>query len=913
MQRTSVIPVPSCLVVCLLLSVTAAVSHSQTAPPDRILETIDQGQMTALPGNVHPWARAQFDQGRVDPGMEMQGVTISFKLSAAQQAALDQLIAEQQDVSSPNYHQWLTPEEYAARFGMSQNDLNRVTSWLGSQGFSRIQVSRSATRVAFDGTAAQVEAAFRTEIHSYLVDGETHFANALEPSVPAALASTVLGFRRLDNFRPRPRVRPTAHFTSSVSGIHFMTPGDFATIYDLTPLYNLGLDGTGITIAVMGQTVIPLADAAAFRSAAGLPAKAPTLLLTPNTGTAATSTGDLNEANLDVEWSGGVAKGATVLYVYAGSTGSVFDALTYAIDHNLAPVIGISYGNCEANIGTPPLTVAQNLRTLVQQGVSQGQTLSAASGDDGAADCEPSASDPNNTSATSGLAIDVPGAIPEVTSVGGSEFMGDPTSLTATQYWGATPGTDDISSALSYIPEMAWNDTAADGQLSAGGGGVSTFFTKPTWQTALTPADGKRDVPDIALNASNAHDPYLVCSQGSCVVGFRESAGGNLNPFGGTSVSAQVFAGILAILNQATNSKGLGNANMELYALAASSPAAFHDITTGNNLVPCTSGTVDCPAGTTEIGFMAKAGYDLATGLGSLDVASLAKAWPGFVGAGTTTVTTSSNLTAALGTNVTFTATVTPALANGPAASGTVQFVIDGTDAGSAAAIANGTATYATRTLSLGPHSVLAIYSGDANYSTSTSATITETVVNGFTVSGAAVAISAPGVSGSSTITVVPGTGFTGMVSLTCAPPAGVEIACSFGSTTPVTISGTSSGTATMTVTTTAPHALARSNPRADARPRDRMGWWMGSGGAFFAGFFMIGLPSRRRRSTAILGLLFSVCLAVGVGCGGGSGSSGGGGGAQTDPGTPANSYTVVVTGTSGSITTTANVAVTVQ
>jgi Bacterial Ig-like domain (group 3) len=461
---------------------------------------------------------------------------------------------------------------------------------------------------------------------------------------------------------------------------------------------------------------------------------------------------------------------------------------------------------------------------------------------------------------------------------------------------------------------MAWNDTATTGVLSAGGGGLSTFFTKPVWQTALTPADGQRDVPDIALNASDAHDPYLVCSQGSCVDGFRESVGGNLNPFGGTSVSAQVFAGILGILNQATNSKGLGNANMELYALAASSPAAFHDITTGNNMVPCTSGTVDCPTGTTEIGYSAKAGYDLATGLGSLDVASLAKAWPGFVGAGTTTVATSSNLTAALGASVTFTATVTPTLANGTAVTGTVQFVIDGSNVGGAAAIANGTATYSTSTLSVGAHSVLAIYSGDTDYSTSTSATITETIVNGFTVSGAAVAISAPGGSGTSTITVVPGTGFTGMVSLTCAPPAGVEITCSFGSTTPVTISGTASGTATMTVTTTAPHALARSNPTANARPRSRMGWLTGGGGALFAGFFMIGLPSRRRRSMAIVGLLFSVCLAVGVGCGGGSSSSGGGG-AQTDPGTPANTYTVVVTGTSaaGGITTTANVMVTVQ
>jgi hypothetical protein len=255
----------------------------------------------------------------------------------------------------------------------------------------------------------------------------------------------------------------------------------------------------------------------------------------------------------------------------------------------------------------------------------------------------------------------------------------------------------------------------------------------------------------------------------------------------------------------------LGNANMELYALAASSPTAFHDITTGNNMVPCTSGSVNCPAGTTEIGYSAKPGYDLATGLGSLDVAALAKAWPGFVG---------------------------------------------------------------------------------------------------FTLSGTTVMISAPGGSGTSTITIVPGNGFTGTANLTCTPPASVEISCSFGSTTPVMISG-APATATMTVTTTAPHAT-RSNPTADARPRGRIGWFTASGGALLAGFFTLGLPTRRRRGTAMLGLLFCVCLAVGVGCGGGSSSTGS---AQTDPGTPANTYTVVVTamGSVGGVTTTTNVTVTVQ
>ena len=644
MQRTFLTRLPGCLAVCALLWTATTFSFAQIQPQDRIVQEIDQSQMTALRGNIHPLARAEFDQGRLNPGMELEGVSLVFKLSASQQAALQELLTEQQDPSSPNYRKWLTPEQYGARFGMSQHDLDRVTAWLQSQGFTGIQVSRGRSSIFFNGTAAQIGAAFHTEIHNYLVNGRMHFANATAPSVPTAFAGTLLAVHHLNNFRPRPRARlrtvpATARFTSSVSGNHYLSPGDFATIYDLGPLYSAGLDGTGISIAVVGQTEIDPNDISTFRSLSGLSANPPQMVLIPCCGASVSGDpGDIQESDLDVEWSGGVAKNANVIFVYAGSQGSAFDALQYSIDNKIAPVIGISYGNCEQAFA--PSDIA-TLQSWVNQAIAQGQTISAASGDAGAADCE----DASSTVATSGLAIDVPGAFPDVVSVGGTEFTGDNTTGADAPYWAAATSSsvDNISSALTYIPEMAWNDSPVTGTgtqlattLSAGGGGVSTLFAKPTWQMALTPADGQRDVPDVSFNASPGHDGYLVCSQGSCVSGFRLS-NGNLTVFGGTSVSAQVFAGVLAILNQATQSGGLGNINATLYTLPYPG-TAFHDITSGSNLVPCTSGTPTtgpaaprCPTSAPfQIGYSAKAGYDLATGLGSVDVNSMTTAWPGF-------------------------------------------------------------------------------------------------------------------------------------------------------------------------------------------------------------------------------------------------------------------------------------------
>ncbi len=718
--------VPKC--VAVLAFVLAVVSAGYAAPRNRITQQIDDSQMTRLRGNVHPQANVRNDRGQVSPGLAIQGASLLFRLSPAQQADLDTLLEQQRDPASPNYHQWLTPEEYADRFGMSQEDIAKAVAWLQAKGLSVNSVSRSRTRIHFSGTAAQVGAAFRTSIHQYLVNGRMHFANATDPAIPSALASVVVGVRNLNNFRPKPRkvqtrTMPAPRYTSS-SGGHFLSPDDFATIYNVQPLYDAGIDGTNQAVVVAGQTQIDPNDINAFRSASGLSNNPPQSVLVPNSGTSTVVDDDVLEADLDVEWTGAVAREAKVFYVYTGNstTLNVINAMEYAVDQNIAPVISISYGLCEASASS---TDSDGLRQLAQEANSHGQTIAAASGDAGAADCD----SPDSSSASHGLAVDLPGSIPEVTSVGGTEFSGDVSD--ATTYWSPVNLNGNGASALKYIPETSWNDSAETGDLSSGGGGVSALFDKPGFQTALTPHDSKRDVPDISFNASAHHDGYLVCSQGKCVNGFVNSDN-TILLVGGTSVGAPVFSGLVTLMNQATQSRGQQNVNEIMYSLAASSTTAFHDVTTGNNKVKCTSGSTGCTSdnshvvvgerrglglfggtgilalslvgawipsrrrrwlalpglvalavlatavgcggggggGSTppptpsdvSIGFSAGTGYDLATGLGSLDANAFVNLLPGFTAPGNVAFTVSSNpgsITATAGQPGTSTLTIT--------------------------------------------------------------------------------------------------------------------------------------------------------------------------------------------------------------------------------------------------------------
>src|SRR5260370_20851319 len=273
-----------------------------------------------------------------------------IKPSALQQQALEQLLAEQQDSSSPNYRRWLTPEEYADRFGLSHEDMEKMGTWLRSAGFQVVSEARARNWIAFTGTAEQIGRTFRTEIHRYVLEGETHFANATDPSIPTVLASIVSGIHGFDNFRPKAPNRGRKPIRSNslppdytnLVGTHYLAPDDIATIYNLNPLYAAGIDGTGQKIAVVGQTDINVSDIAAFRSIFNLSNNTPRqYLYGPDPGM---QTADVGEAELELEWAGAVARNATILFGYSTD---VFRSVQNAISGNLSPVLTMSSGRCE--------------------------------------------------------------------------------------------------------------------------------------------------------------------------------------------------------------------------------------------------------------------------------------------------------------------------------------------------------------------------------------------------------------------------------------------------------------------------------------------------------------------------------------------------------------------------------------
>lgn len=620
-----------CRTMVLVLFAGTGIPVLRAATPNRIAAPVESGgTRVAINDSVPARARTATDAGTLAGTEALTGVTLHFNMSDAQQADLKQLLANQQNPSSALYHQWLTPTQFGARFGMSSGDLTKVKAWLQSQGLTVTAVAPSSNNVSVSGTVAQIDAAFGTSIHAMTgADGVSHISNLTDPSLPAAMASVVTGITGLNDFKPMSRakvshVRDTtvsAKYTSSISGSHYIAPGDFYTIYDVTPLLQNSITGTGMSIAIAGQTDISTTDVAAFRTASGLAANLPTIIQA--TGyTAGTTKADIDEAQLDVEWSGAVAPAATIKYVTVGAskTASVMDAVVYAITNNSAPIISTSYGACESSWGQSSLNAYD---AYFQQANAQGITIVGPSGDSGATDC-----DYNVTTAKQGLAVDYPASSAYATGVGGTMFNEGSGS-----YWGTTNGSYS-GSATSYIPETVWNETSVAGELSAGGGGASKYFAKPTWQIGTgVPSDQVRDVPDISLNAAASHDGYLFCSQGSCTNGYRD-ASNNLNVVGGTSVSTPSFAGILALLEQTvgtttgTATGGLGNVNPMIYGLANSTyyGTVFHDITSGNNDSPCTTGSTNCPSGG-SIGFTAGTGYDQATGWGSIDAYNFVTKW----------------------------------------------------------------------------------------------------------------------------------------------------------------------------------------------------------------------------------------------------------------------------------------------
>jgi len=483
------------------------------AQPDRITGIIDSSQMVALPRSVNPKAQLRFDQGPVESSLQFGYVTLVVAPSPSQQMGLEQLLGQQQDRSSPNYHKWLTPEQYAARFGMNQNDVNKITAWLQSEGFTILSVPRGRNEVIFSGTASQIQSAFKTEIHRYDINGEIHVANSTAISVPVSLNGVVTSIRGIADFRPKPMyVRPVfngkAHgphpsYTTTVNGNtdYFLAPGDIATLYDLNPLYNASptaINGAGEKLAIIGQTDVYLADLADFRTGFGLNPIAGCTTNANGVVTACDSTstnyfqyvlvpgiidpgtpstcGDIFESDLDIEWSGAVAQNAQIVFVNAPATfnsdcteytnnGGVNVALDYAIQNATAPVVSMSYGSCEDG--------NDSMEPELQQANTEGMTIMNSAGDTGSAGCDNgppnNAVNPPFAAAEYGLAVNYPASSPEVTGVGGTSI---PAADFTSTYWNTNgSGTVDYGgSALTTLigQEAAWNDDEVFAQLCLG-------------------------------------------------------------------------------------------------------------------------------------------------------------------------------------------------------------------------------------------------------------------------------------------------------------------------------------------------------------------------------------------------------------------------------------------------------------
>ncbi|MEO6815681.1 MAG: S53 family peptidase, partial [Edaphobacter sp.] len=501
-------------------------------PQSRIAGEITS-QRVVMPKSQPPIAKFAPDKGSLAPQTQLSSMSLVFSRSVAQEADLQALIAAQQNRASPQFHAWLTPDQFAVRFGMSDADIAKAEAWLEQQGFTVEEVSRSKNRITFSGTAAQAEAAFDVQLHNYQTDGTTHFAPAGDISLPASLAPVVQAVTNLSNFRPRSHMRvqrgslvSRPNFTSGQTGSHFLTPADIETIYDIKAAQSAGYNGSGQSIAIVGQSAVVLSDIENFQSAAGLTKKDPTMVLVPSTGASTVFTGDESESDLDLEYSGAIAPGATIYFVYVGNAtnASVTDAIRYAVDHDIAPIISTSYGGCETQYSTSEYATENG---VLAQAAAQGQTVIAAAGDDGSTDCYGISG--LTTAQQQALAVDFPASSPYVTAMGGTEFS-TANVASGSSYWAAANGSDLLSSAQSYIPEQVWNDSSSTIGISAGGGGASVLTTtRPSWQTSFPgiPTGSTRLVPDISLDSSPNNAGYLYCSSdfggtgitGSCANG----------------------------------------------------------------------------------------------------------------------------------------------------------------------------------------------------------------------------------------------------------------------------------------------------------------------------------------------------------------------------------------------------------
>ncbi|MGB6875593.1 MAG: kelch repeat-containing protein [Candidatus Acidiferrales bacterium] len=631
----------------------------QSQPTRRLItQSIDESKLVTLAGNTRPEATAANDRGRVTDTMPMEHMLLQLRRPPELESALDNLIGQIHDSNSESFHNWITAPEFGKKFGLAQEDIEQITKWLQSHGFQINVVYANRTSIDFSGTAGQVREAFHTEIHFIAAHGMMHIANMSDPRIPAALAPAVVGIVSLNDFRPQP-THIMAHPSYTLGGgVYAVVPPDLATIYNFNPLFSAGYSGQGQTIVVIEDTdVYSTSDWSTFRSTFGLsgytsgsftqihpaPPSGPNNCTDPGV-----VLGYDDEAILDAEYSSASAPSAAIELASCTDTATTFGGLI-ALQNLLnesgspPPIISISYASCEPDLGA---TGNAAYNSAYQQAVTEGVSVFVAAGDWGAAVC-----DTRNSYAEHGITVNGFASTPYNVAVGGTDFE-DTYFGQASTYWSSTNGSA-YGSALSYIPEIPWNDSCGStllsnffyggiptygstgvcntkglGTFGAGSGGPSGCATgapstggvvsgtcqgyaKPAWQFVYGNSQDKvRDLPDVSLFASNGswNHFYIFCWSDTAAGGHAcTGSPSSWSEAGGTSFASPIMAGIQALINQRTSTRW-GNPNYLYYGAAASeygsngntpcesskgngvaSSCIFYDVTQGDMDVPCST------------------------------------------------------------------------------------------------------------------------------------------------------------------------------------------------------------------------------------------------------------------------------------------------------------------------------------
>jgi len=924
-----------------LLSFAAASLLAQSKQADRVTAQPESTPLVRLAGHLPRWATPAMDAGPVPDDTPL---TLTFVLSRApqQQAAFLQLLADQQDPASPCYHQWLTPQQVGEFFGPTLHDIDAFTAWLASRGLPAAEVSASRLFVTVNGPASAVADALSSSFHNFLLNGEPRLSTTQEPALPAAFAGIVQSIAGLSNTPILPMghgqgvpvssaavsgAQPRYTFTSQT---HYITPGDFATIFDLNPAINSGLSGVGQRIAIVGVSRVVDSDITEFEANTGLAKNLPTTIVPGAGPDPGYPGGDAQlEATLDVERALGTAPSAQAdLVILPDSSSATFTAAQFAVNTLNDPILNISFSTCEIDDGP---AIVYSWDTLFSQAASQGISVVVSSGDSGAAACDEYFA---TTPASQQRSINSICASSYITCVGGTEFSD---SANPSLYWSSS-NSSTMTSALGYIPEGAWNEpSSAPDYYFASGGGASIYIPKPSWQTGVgVPADGARDVPDVSF-PSAIHDAYYGCY----ALGSGNCASNQFEYFYGTSNAAPSMAAVTALVNQRTGTRQ-GNINPSLYRLAGN-PAngVFHDATVASSGVTGCSVSIPsmCNNSTPSpislsgglAGYLLAPGYDLATGWGSLDVNNLLTALGPPQAPTAITLSASSPFIYYLGNSNSFTAAVYSPNPGTP--TGFVQFFLNGVMVGSAVPLpASGNAVSPAITFTVaGNNTISAIYSGDASFAVAKAPSLSLYVDNpGFSIaaSPSALTLRAGATTGNSvTLTYTSLGGFNGAINQSCtvtyngSGTPGTLPTCSFTApSVTVPSGGTVSGT--ITIASTAPGAGGSASVRIDSCPACGPSLHLPAKARNTAALsvfpritlasLFIGLLSGRRRSRTSLGRPLAMAAAIAIafaslsGCAGRSNSS-------TMTGSAPGSYTITITSSSGSIpaTPTASISLT--